>query len=517
MSRKLQKLSVKDLKKKIKEMAEEETYEKYKRQIEDLDEDDKKAFLIKKILKYEKAKESESSSESGSSDSAEEFEMPSSKAAFVKLSISEQKKIAKKHNIKWTSREEVGEMLKQLGLFKKKPKKKASKITEEDLEELSPEEKAKIKDLSAYTVVKLKERARKHGISVPASILKKDLIKLIVEGESKNSPSKASKTSKGTPTLKKSKTSKEEKDEEEPSKKSKTEKTSKKSKSPKLSHEDLVNKGIDDLNAMMEKEGLTSYTKDPEEAAELIEQYQKHGKCSDEEPCGDGLVCDVSADPGVCVDEKTAARDGVKWISYNGKNIVGNKKAIKKFIKKIGGVENLDEVDMDSEDSSKHEKYAEKLKEMGVDYEGTLTTKQMKKIAKIKKLREGSSIEEDDGGMAEPSSGSEPSESSDSSESSEPKKKKSKKAKKTEDSEESDESFPPKKARKTKKALEEEEPEESEEPEEPKKKSKKDKNSKDAEDVENLLMEVLGDKKDKISDFDKVQKTVLKCLGLLKA
>jgi hypothetical protein len=74
-----------------------------------------------------------------------------------------------------------------------------------------------------------------------------------------------------------------------------------------------------------------------EEAADLVCQLEQHNElCSEsnEFGCSDGLSCDISSQPGICVDSGVASSH-IDRLSYQGKQIVGSKRAIRKLRKKL--------------------------------------------------------------------------------------------------------------------------------------------------------------------------------------
>jgi hypothetical protein len=87
----------------------------------------------------------------------------------------------------------------------------------------------------------------------------------------------------------------------------------------------LIDKGIDPTNVS-----------NKEEMAELVCQRSKYKEtCDDENGCSDGKVCNISTNPGICVDMKSSKKALVTF-DYKGKKIVGNKVAMDILRKKLG-------------------------------------------------------------------------------------------------------------------------------------------------------------------------------------
>jgi len=108
----------------------------------------------------------------------------------------------------------------------------------------------------------------------------------------------------------------------------------------KYTYNELLDKRIDELQGILEKNGIAdaSGVKTVQQGADLVCQLsQNNEQCdaSNDYECSDGLVCDINTKPGVCVD-KGVASNSVDWLEYNGKQIVGNKDAIKALRKELG-------------------------------------------------------------------------------------------------------------------------------------------------------------------------------------
>ena len=92
------------------------------------------------------------------------------------------------------------------------------------------------------------------------------------------------------------------------------------------------------LNEMFSRKKLTLNDKVRDELArELYCQSEKYNKtCSEENPdCGDDMACDISSNPGICVDKGAASMES-RWLkSSDGKQYVGTTKAIQALRKKL--------------------------------------------------------------------------------------------------------------------------------------------------------------------------------------
>jgi hypothetical protein len=74
--------------------------------------------------------------------------------------------------------------------------------------------------------------------------------------------------------------------------------------------------------------------------SQYICDISKYGQCGPDAPCGEGSVCDMSNDPGVCVSEETAMkRKNFASFIYKGRKIIGTSSAIDSLKLKLGLVE----------------------------------------------------------------------------------------------------------------------------------------------------------------------------------
>ena len=91
----------------------------------------------------------------------------------------------------------------------------------------------------------------------------------------------------------------------------------------------LMEKSRSDLRKMLRKAGLTSFPKSKEDMVEYLWAANNNGRCDPEEGqwCDDEFVCDASNKPGVCLSPAQAAHHASSW-DYNGKKIVGTSDAI---------------------------------------------------------------------------------------------------------------------------------------------------------------------------------------------
>jgi hypothetical protein len=208
---------------------------------------------------------------------------------------------------------------------------------------------------------------------------KDDLISAIIIAEKKSSKPPSEETGEIAPKKKsKSKTPKvkppsEEEEEIVPKKKSKSKtpkvkppseeeeeivpKKKSKSKTPKVkppseeeeiavskncgefSHDELLNKRLDELRKLLKSKGIdASGVDNKEQAADIFCQFSKYEESCGEDngfKCGDDRVCDVSVNPGVCVSKNVAVGEP-SWLEYKGRQIVGSKDAINALRKKLG-------------------------------------------------------------------------------------------------------------------------------------------------------------------------------------
>jgi hypothetical protein len=77
-------------------------------------------------------------------------------------------------------------------------------------------------------------------------------------------------------------------------------------------------------------------------AKKLLKNFNKYGEsCSEDNDfkCGDDRVCDMSVDPGVCIDPKDRLKDNIQYLQYKGTQIIGDAGAIKALKRRLG-VEN---------------------------------------------------------------------------------------------------------------------------------------------------------------------------------
>ena len=118
-----------------------------------------------------------------------------------------------------------------------------------------------------------------------------------------------------------------------------------------LTYEELLNKRLEELKAILESKGVqnTSKVNSKEHAAFLADQVSKGGVCSEENKCGKGLICDVTTKPGVCVDKKIIADNYVEPISLNGVKVVGTPRVLSKLQKKYQAVQPEEQVEVQSE------------------------------------------------------------------------------------------------------------------------------------------------------------------------
>ena len=113
--------------------------------------------------------------------------------------------------------------------------------------------------------------------------------------------------------------------------KAQTEKADQSSECGDMSYDELINKRMSELKKILEMKGIkdSSNLNTKEKAADLICQAKKGKLCSLENnfSCSKGRVCDMTTNPGICVDKGIASKEQ-DWIEYQGKQIIGNKNAI---------------------------------------------------------------------------------------------------------------------------------------------------------------------------------------------
>ncbi len=105
-------------------------------------------------------------------------------------------------------------------------------------------------------------------------------------------------------------------------------------------YEELLEKSLKKLQSLLKKQGVdASSVESKEHAADLYcNLKQNDNKTCDADnkyKCGDGLICDVSTNPGVCVDKESAFKQAAR-LQYHGREIIGNKEAIDKLRIKLG-------------------------------------------------------------------------------------------------------------------------------------------------------------------------------------
>ena len=101
---------------------------------------------------------------------------------------------------------------------------------------------------------------------------------------------------------------------------------------------DLLEMDLKQLQELLKEKGIdASKVNSKEKAVDLICQYEKHKRTCDEQnqyDCGDDL-CNVTTSPGICVDRGQAVEEP-KWITYKGHQIVGSKDAIEALQQRLG-------------------------------------------------------------------------------------------------------------------------------------------------------------------------------------
>jgi hypothetical protein len=111
----------------------------------------------------------------------------------------------------------------------------------------------------------------------------------------------------------------------------------------KFSYDELLEKRLDELQKILEDKGIdASQVKSVDRARSLVCSVGE-SEAMDEEPncderdgydCGDGKVCDVSTNPGVCV-PKDIAEFSAHSMVIDGKKIIGSANAIETLRKKM--------------------------------------------------------------------------------------------------------------------------------------------------------------------------------------
>ena len=108
----------------------------------------------------------------------------------------------------------------------------------------------------------------------------------------------------------------------------------------KYDYEELLKKKVGELKEILKRNKIQEAdVKTSEEAADMISQISKYKQgCSEEDPCEDGLICDVDSKPGICVDSGVASKKPA-WFEYNGQQFVGSTAAIENLRQMVGGQE----------------------------------------------------------------------------------------------------------------------------------------------------------------------------------
>jgi hypothetical protein len=162
----------------------------------------------------------------------------------------------------------------------------------------------------------------------------------------------------------------------------------------KLSYEQLLDKRLEELKEILEEKGVIDNSKvvSKEKAADLIKQLDKRGFCSDDNTCKKGNVCDITTKPGICVKKSSVKEDeDSQFFEYNGRTIIGTKKAIDNFKKLM-----VPPSDEDIDDPTERKKLLKKA---------TLISSRDRKLfenlsnQQIKELLEGYGIEENPSAM----------------------------------------------------------------------------------------------------------------------
>jgi hypothetical protein len=478
---------------------------------------------------------------------------------------------------------------------------KVKKSKQEDIE-LSNAEETRRKQLSKMNLRSRSGESDLHGLASGKitnfkTMRKDDLIKAIIlyerehGSEEEEKPVKTKKTKSKTPPPKKAESSSEE-EEEKPVKTKKTKSktpppkkaessseeeeekpaskpSSKSSKSKKVesssseeepqekacgsySYEDLVSKRLEELRKILKKKGIDSSSIEDKDklvslACEGLKSTSSVCNQENEFNCPNGTICNISTNPGICVNPKLASSEQ-SWLAYypkdiqgleiskmehKGKQIVGSKEAINALRKKLGlkkYTPPADTTDLGAK-RAKHLRNAVKYSGKPASFFSHMTDHQIKLFNKgvkpekkteeetviveekeekvIKEKVESSSSEEEKPKAKKPKA-----KKVESSSSEEEKPKPKKPSKKAESSSSSEEEKPkPKKPSKKAESSSSSDEEKEEEKPRPKKPARKI----DIQQVENVLSEVLSGKKAKIEDFTQVQTAVLKCLGLVSA
>jgi hypothetical protein len=162
----------------------------------------------------------------------------------------------------------------------------------------------------------------------------------------------------------------------------------------KLSYEQLLDKRLEELKEILEEKGVIDNSKvvSKEKAADLIKQLDKRGFCSDDNTCKKGNVCDITTKPGICVKKSSVKEDeDSQFFEYNGRTIIGTKKAIDNFKKLM-----VPPSDEDIDDPTERKKLLKKA---------SLISSRDRKLfenlsnQQIKELLEGYGIEENPSAM----------------------------------------------------------------------------------------------------------------------
>ena len=147
--------------------------------------------------------------------------------------------------------------------------------------------------------------------------------------------------------------------------------------------DELKKKKVSELKSMLKTAGIQKGI--PTKKSHLIEYLCSLGddslRCDPDQEilCSDGFICDVSNKPGVCLPDALADELKLEKIEYSGRTIIGTKRALKLFKKKI---------------KKAKEQYldGDEIEEVGVDVDVDVAGKVDEEIEAVE--RRGSAAEE---------------------------------------------------------------------------------------------------------------------------